>query len=161
MINIKIICVGKIKEKYLQDAIAEYSKRLSRFCTLDILELNDEKFSPDASLGDINNVKVKEAFAILSKLDNIRNRYVISLDETGDMMSSTDFSDCISKLSLTTSTIVFVIGGSLGLSNLVKEKSNKILSFSKMTFPHQLFRVFLLEQLFRSFKIDANEQYHH
>ena len=161
MINIKIICVGKIKEKYLQDAIAEYSKRLSRFCTLDILELNDEKFSPDASLGDINNVKVKEAFAILSKLDNIKNRYVISLDETGDMMSSTDFSDCISKLSLTISTIVFVIGGSLGLSNLVKEKSNKILSFSKMTFPHQLFRVFLLEQLFRSFKIDANEQYHH
>ena len=161
MINIKIICVGKIKEKYLQDAIAEYSKRLSRFCTLDILELNDEKFSPDASLGDINNVKVKEAFAILSKLDNIKNRYVISLDEAGDMMSSTDFSDCISKLSLTISTIVFVIGGSLGLSNLVKEKSNKILSFSKMTFPHQLFRVFLLEQLFRSFKIDANEQYHH
>ena len=161
MININIICLGKIKEKYLSDAISEYSKRLSKFCKLNIIELPDEKLptNPNASL--IKEVKEKEAKLIQSKLANIKSTYVICLDELGKKLSSTEFAEKINDIALNnSSSITFIIGGSLGLSDTIKNKADYILSFSKLTFPHQLFRVFLLEQLFRCFKILSNEQYH-
>ena len=161
MINIKIICVGKLKEKYLEDAMLEYTKRLSRFCNLEIIEINDEKLPNSLTHGNINNTKNKEAEAILSKLNNIKNTYVISLDEIGKPLSSSEFSDELSKISITNSSITFIIGGSLGLSNSIREYSSNIISFSRMTFPHQLFRIMLAEQLFRAFKISNNEHYHH
>ena len=161
MINIKIVCVGKIKEKYLEDAIKEYSKRLSRFCKLEIIELPDEKLPANRSEALYNEVKEKEAKLILSKINN-KNSYVVCLDETGIEMSSPKLAEKLDSIFTNiSSSITFVIGGSLGLSNTVKENANLILSFSKLTFPHQLFRVFLLEQLFRCFKILNNEQYHH
>jgi len=162
MINIRILCVGKIKEKYLNDAIAEYSKRLSKFCRLEIWELPDEKLPNNTNQSLIDEEKEKEAKLIINKLDNFKSTYVICLDETGNSLSSIEFAKKIDDISINNnSTITFIIGGSLGLSNTVKSKADYILSFSKLTFPHQLFRVFLLEQLFRSFKILRNEQYHH
>lgn len=161
MINVKIICVGKLKEKYLNDAIKEYSKRLSRFCKLEILELQDEKLPVNYSEALYNEVKEKEAKLILSKI-NQKNSYIICLDETGKEFSSPKLAERLDSIfANVSSSLTFVIGGSLGLSNTVKEKAHLILSFSKLTFPHQLFRVFLLEQLFRCFKILNNEQYHH
>lgn len=161
MINVKIICVGKLKEKYLNDAIKEYSKRLSRFCKLEILELQDEKLPVNYSEALYNEVKEKEAKLILSKI-NQKNSYIICLDETGKEFSSPKLAERLDSIfTNVSSSLTFVIGGSLGLSNTVKEKAHLILSFSKLTFPHQLFRVFLLEQLFRCFKILNNEQYHH
>lgn len=161
MINIKIVCVGKIKEKYLEDAIKEYSKRLSRFCKLEIIELPDEKLPVNHSEALYNEVKEKEAKLILNKINN-KNSYIVCLDETGIEMSSQKLAEKLdSVFTNISSSITFVIGGSLGLSSTVKENANLILSFSKLTFPHQLFRVFLLEQLFRCFKILNNEQYHH
>lgn len=161
MINIKIVCVGKIKEKYLEDAIKEYSKRLSRFCKLEIIELPDEKLPANRSEALYNEVKEKEAKLILSKINN-KNSYVVCLDETGIEMPSPKLAEKLDSIFTNiSSSITFVIGGSLGLSNTVKKNANLILSFSKLTFPHQLFRVFLLEQLFRCFKILNNEQYHH
>lgn len=161
MINIKIVCIGKIKEKYLEDAIKEYSKRLSRFCKLEIIELPDEKLPANRSEALYNEVKEKEAKLILSKINN-KNSYVVCLDETGIEMTSPKLAEKLDSIFTNiSSSITFVIGGSLGLSNTVKENANLILSFSKLTFPHQLFRVFLLEQLFRCFKILNNEQYHH
>lgn len=161
MINVKIICVGKLKEKYLNDAIKEYSKRLSRFCKLEILELQDEKLPVNYSEALYNEVKEKEANLILSKI-NQKNSYIICLDETGKEFSSPKLAKRLDSIfTNVSSSLTFVIGGSLGLSNTVKEKAHLILSFSKLTFPHQLFRVFLLEQLFRCFKILNNEQYHH
>ena len=161
MINGKIICVGKLKEKYLNDAIKEYSKRLSRFCKLEILELQDEKLPVNYSEALYNEVKEREAKLILSKI-NQKNSYIICLDETGKEFSSPKLAERLDSIfTNVSSSLTFVIGGSLGLSNTVKEKAHLILSFSKLTFPHQLFRVFLLEQLFRCFKILNNEQYHH
>ena len=161
MINVKIICVGKLKEKYLNDAIKEYSKRLSRFCKLEILELQDEKLPVNYSEALYNEVKEREAKLILSKI-NQKNSYIICLDETGKEFSSPKLAERLDSIfTNVSSSLTFVIGGSLGLSNTVKEKAHLILSFSKLTFPHQLFRVFLLEQLFRCFKILNNEQYHH
>lgn len=161
MINVKIICVGKLKEKYLDDAIKEYSKRLSRFCKLEILELPDEKLPVNYSEALYNEVKEKEAKLILSKI-NQKSSYIICLDETGKEFSSPKLAEKLDSIfTNVSSSLTFVIGGSLGLSNTVKEKAHLILSFSKLTFPHQLFRVFLLEQLFRCFKILNNEQYHH
>lgn len=161
MINVKIICVGKLKEKYLDDAIKEYSKRLSRFCKLEILELPDEKLPVNYSEALYNEVKEKEAKLILSKI-NQKSSYIIYLDETGKEFSSPKLAEKLDSIfTNVSSSLTFVIGGSLGLSNTVKEKADLVLSFSKLTFPHQLFRVFLLEQLFRCFKILNNEQYHH
>ena len=162
MINIRIICVGKIKESYLNDAIAEYTKRLSKFCKLEIIELPDEKLPSNLNQSLIDEVKEKEAKLIISKLDNLKSTFVICLDEKGDSLSSTQFAKKIDDISINGfSSITFIIGGSLGLSNTIKNRANCTLSFSKLTFPHQLFRVFLLEQLFRCFKILHNEQYHH
>ena len=161
MINIKIICVGKIKEKSISELILEYSKRLSKYCKLEMIELEDEKIPSSPSPADEQIVKDKEAKKIIDKLNKIGNSKVILLDLQGKHYTSEEFSEKI--LNITTyenSTITFVIGGSLGFSDELRNMVNDKISFSKMTFPHQLFRVFLLEQIFRAFKIQNNETYH-
>lgn len=159
MLHINIICVGKIKEKYLQDAIQEYSKRLSKYCSLNIVELNDEKVPQNLNDSLTNQIKEKESNNIISHID--KSSYVLSLDLKGKQYSSEDFSKKINEISLNgSSSITFIIGGTLGLSNNVLNNSNELICFSKMTFPHQLIRVFLLEQIFRAFKISNNETYH-
>ena len=157
MIHINIVCVGKIKENYLKDAILEYSKRLSKYCKLNIIEITDEPIPNNLSEKASNNIKNIEGNKILNYLNN---SYVISLDLKGKQYSSEEFSEKIENISFNNSNISFVIGGPLGLSKEVLEKSNELICFSKMTFPHQLIGVFLLEQLFRAFKIQNNETYH-
>ncbi len=155
---IRIITVGKIKEDYLKSAIAEYSKRLSRFTKLEIIELKDEIIPESPSDGIIEKTKEIEGNSILSK---IKDDYVIALDLKGEMIDSIEFSKKIEQLnSKGISKITFVIGGSLGLSKEVLKRADYKLSFSKMTFPHQLFRVILLEQIYRAYKIMNNETYH-
>ncbi len=156
--KIKIICVGKLKEKYLKDGIEEYVKRLSRFASLEIVELADEKIPDNASDVVCERIKKHEGDKILSKISS--NEYVISLCVEGIQISSEQLAQKISEIVMTSSTIDFVIGGSLGLSNEVKQRSDFRLSFSKMTFPHQLMRLILCEQIYRAFKINNNEQYH-
>lgn len=158
MLNIQIICVGKIKENYLKDAINEYSKRLSRYCKLTIIELPDEKIPDKLNNSLSNEIKSKECNNIINHLK--KDSYVIALDLTGKQYSSEDFSSEIEKISMINSNITFIIGGSLGLNCELLNKCNQKVCFSKMTFPHQLIRVFLLEQLFRAFKISNNETYH-
>ena len=158
MLTVNVICVGKLKEKFFKDAIDEYSKRLSRYCKLDITELPDEKIPNNPSEKQIQEIKEKECNKIIGHVKN--DSYIISLDLTGKQVSSEELSLKLDKLSLSTSHITFIIGGSLGLTNKVLSKSNSILSFSKMTFPHQLIRIFLLEQIYRAFKISAGETYH-
>ena len=158
MIHINIICVGKLKENYLKDAINEYCKRLSKYCKLDIIEISDEQIPNNINDKISNNIKNIEGNKIINYL---KNSYVISLDLKGKQYSSEDFSKKLEDISLfINSNITFIIGGSLGLSDEVLEKSNELICFSKMTFPHQLIRVFLLEQIFRAFKIQNNETYH-
>jgi 23S rRNA (pseudouridine1915-N3)-methyltransferase len=158
MIHINIICVGKLKENYLKDAINEYCKRLSKYCKLDIIEIADEQIPNNINDKISNNIKNIEGSKIINYL---KNSYVISLDLKGKQYSSEDFSKKLEDISLfINSNITFIIGGSLGLSDEVLEKSNELICFSKMTFPHQLIRVFLLEQIFRAFKIQNNETYH-
>ena len=158
MIHINIICVGKLKENYLKDAINEYCKRLSKYCKLDIIEIADEQIPNNINDKISNNIKNIEGSKIINYL---KNSYVISLDLKGKQYSSEDFSKKLEDISLfINSNITFIIGGSLGLSDEVLEKSNELICFSKMTFPHQLIRVFLLEQIFRALKIQNNETYH-
>lgn len=157
MIHINIVCVGKIKESYLKEAILEYSKRLSKYCKLSFIEIDDEQIPNNLNAKTSENIKEIEGNKILS---HIRNSYVISLDLKGKQYSSEEFSAKLENISLSNSNITFIIGGSLGLSKEVLQKSNELICFSKMTFPHQLIRVFLLEQLFRAFKIQNNETYH-
>ncbi|KEI01927.1 23S rRNA (pseudouridine(1915)-N(3))-methyltransferase RlmH [Clostridium botulinum] len=157
--NITIICVGKLKEKYLKQAIDEYSKRLSRYCKLSIVELNDEKTPDNASEKDEIIIKQKEGMRILSHIKE--NMYVIALDIKGNMVSSEDLANLINDLGLRgNSNIALVIGGSLGLDKEVLDRANYKLSFSKMTFPHQLMRVILLEQIYRAYRINSGEPYH-
>lgn len=158
MLNIQIICVGKIKETYLRDAINEYSKRLSKYCKLSITELPDEKIPDKLNENISNEIKSKECNNIINHLK--KDSYVIALDLNGKQLSSEEFSMEIEKISMINSSIVFIIGGSLGLTKELLNKCNKNVCFSKMTFPHQLIRVFLLEQIFRAFKISNNENYH-
>lgn len=150
---IKIICVGKIKEKYLTDAINEYLKRLSKYTKINIIELDDD--SSDDENRSLNNEKE-------SILKNIKDRdYVITMNIDGVMYDSVELSRKIDSLLVDgNSDITFIIGSSYGMHSEVKKRSNLSLSFSKMTFPHQLFRVILLEQIYRSFKIINNEKYH-
>ncbi len=155
--NINIVCVGKIKEKYLKDAIAEYSKRLSRFAKIEITELADEKIPDNASEKQEEAVKSKEGDAILAQL---KDGFTVVLCVEGKQMSSEKLADKISSVCMTASRINFVIGGSLGLDERVKKTADLKLSFSEMTFPHQLMRVILLEQVYRAFKINAGEKYH-
>ena len=158
MLNIHIVCIGKVKESYLKDAISECSKRLSKYCKLTILELPDEKIPDKLNESLANEIKEKESNAILNHIK--KDSYIICLDLTGKEFSSEDFSKNLENLSLQTSHITFVIGGSLGLSSEILKKAHQKICFSKMTFPHQLIRVFLLEQIFRGFKISNGETYH-
>lgn len=158
MLTINIICIGKIKETYLKDAINEYSKRLSKYCKLEILELPDEKIPDKLNTSISDEIKNKESNNILNHLK--KDSYIICLDLTGKEFTSEAFSKNIEKLSLQTSHITFIIGGSLGLSPDILRKAHQKICFSKMTFPHQLIRVFLLEQIFRAFKISNGETYH-
>lgn len=147
----KIICIGKVKEEYFKNAIKEYQTRLSKYTKLDIIELNDYALTPSLN-------KQKEGEEILK---NIKEKdYVITLEINGKKYNSKDLSDRINKIQIINSNIVFVIGGSNGLSDEVKKRSNEAISFSDLTFPHQLFRVMLLEQIYRSYKILNNESYH-
>jgi len=157
--NITLISVGKLKEKYLKDAIDEYSKRLSRYCKLEIIELPDEKTPDNASEKEELQIKEKEGELILSKVKD--NAYVIAMDLKGKNITSEEFAGFIENLGVTGNpNIIFIIGGSLGLSQKVISRANYKLCFSKMTFPHQLFRVMLLEQIYRAFRIMKNEPYH-
>ena len=149
---IKIICVGKIKEKYLSDAIEEYKKRLSKYTKIEIIEVTDI----DNPSKDIVLLKEKE---LIEKHIDTRD-YVITLEIEGNMLNSVELAKKIDNIFNTNSTITFIIGGSYGLHNDIKNRSNYKLSFSKLTFPHQLFRVNLLEQIYRTFKINNNETYH-
>ena len=158
MLNINIICVGKIKEQYLKDAIQEYSKRLSRYCKLSITELPDEKIPEKINESISDEIKTKECANILNHIKH--DSYIFSLDLNGTEFSSENFSSKIQNISFEKSHIKFIIGGSLGLTNDLLNKSDELICFSKMTFPHQLIRVFLLEQLFRAFKIANGETYH-
>lgn len=159
MLNINIVCVGKIKENYLKDAINEYSKRLSRFCNLNIIELQDEKLPEKLNNSIINEVKNKECTKIIQSIK--KDSYIICLDLKGKEFSSEEFSKKIEDIALNfNSSITFVIGGTLGLNEEILSLSSGKICFSKMTFPHQLIRVFLLEQIFRAFKISNNETYH-
>ena len=159
ILKIKIICVGKIKEKYLIEAISEYSKRLSRYTNLEIIELQDEKTPDNANNSLQELIKNKEGERILKRIE--KNDFCIALDIKGKMLSSAEFSSFFSeKMVLGISSFCFIIGGSLGLSNDVLNNVDYKLSFSKMTFPHQLMRVVLLEQIYRSHRILNNEPYH-
>lgn len=158
MLHINIICVGKIKESFFREAILEYSKRLSRFCALNITELTDEKIPENASLTQEVAIKEKEGLNIINHLK--KDSYIIALDLNGKELDSIQFSKKIEDISLLNSNITFIIGGSLGLSSRVLDNCNELVCFSKMTFPHQLIRIFLLEQLYRGFKISHNETYH-
>lgn len=157
--KITVITVGKIKEKYLKDAIAEYSKRLSRYCKLEILEVADEKTPDGASEIVEENVREKEGERILKLIKE--DAYVITLEISGKMLTSEELADRIETLGIQgKSHLVFVIGGSIGLGREVLRRSDYALSFSKMTFPHQLMRVILLEQIYRSYRIINGEPYH-
>lgn len=159
MIKISIISVGKIKEKYLKSGIDEFSKRLSKYCKLDIVELSDEKAPENLSHKEMEMVKNKEGNAILSKLK--QNQYVIALAIDGEKMSSEKFAKKIESLSVGgNSHLCFIIGGSLGLSDEVLSRADMKMSFSDMTFPHQMMRLILLEQIYRCFRINNHEPYH-
>ena len=157
--NINIICVGKLKEKYLRDASAEYEKRLSRYCRVQIRELKEARLAENASPAEEEAVKTEEGKSILKALSS--SSFVIVLDIGGKELSSDQLAEKIGSLATTgESTVNFIIGGSLGLSEEVKKRADFRLSFSPMTFPHQLMRVILLEQIYRSFKILRKEPYH-
>lgn len=157
--NIKILAVGKLKEKYWQDAIKEYSKRLSRYCRLQITEVKESLLPANTSAADEEAVKLSEGRRLLDKIRP--SDYVVTLEIDGKPLSSTRLAEHIDRMAIEgKSSIVFVIGGSLGLSGEVSSRADMKLSFSAMTFPHQLMRVILLEQVYRSFKIIKNEVYH-
>lgn len=161
--KITIACVGKIKEKFYRDAIAEYEKRLSRYCKLEIVEVADEKTPDNASAFVESQIKEKEAERILSRLDKSfkEGAFVCALAIDGKQLDSVELSEKIERLGTSgTSHIIFLIGGSLGMADVLLQKADMKLSFSKMTFPHQLMRVILLEQIYRSYRIMNGEPYH-
>ena len=149
---IKIITVGAIKEKYLKDAIEEYTKRISKYTNIEIIEVKDEGLVEPQKAMDLEGEKIKK---YISPRD-----YVITLEIEGKQLTSEEFAQKINSIYLESSNITFIIGGSYGISQEIKNMSNFKLSFSKMTFPHQLFRVNLLEQIYRAYKINNNESYH-
>jgi 23S rRNA (pseudouridine1915-N3)-methyltransferase len=157
--NINIISVGKLKEKYLKDGIDEYKKRLTRYCTIEIIEVPDEKAPENLSEKEEDQVKEKEGQNILKNIKD--TTYVVALDIKGKMFTSEELSEFIGERALCgDSSIAFIIGGSLGLSKQVLDRADYKLSFSKMTFPHQLMRVILLEQIYRGYRIINGEPYH-
>lgn len=149
---IKIITVGSIKEKYLKDAIEEYMKRLKKYTSIELIEVKDEGLVEEQKAIQLEAEKIKK---------NLTSKdYIITLEIEGKEYTSSEFAEKINQIQIENSNIVFIIGGSYGLSSELKQKSRMHLSFSKMTFPHQLFRVILLEQIYRAFKILNNESYH-
>lgn len=157
--NITILCIGKLKEKYWTEAVEEYSKRLSKYCTLLINEIKEERIRDNPSKAEEIAVKEAEGRSILRQIKP--ETYVIALEIKGQELTSEKMAEKINNLALEgKSDITFIIGGSLGLSEEVLKRSDFRLSFSKMTFPHQMMRVILLEQIYRSFKIIKNEPYH-
>ena len=157
--KITVIAVGKIKEKYYRDALTEYAKRLSRYCKLEIVEVEDEKTPDRASEAEEDQIREKEAERVLKYVKD--NAYVITLEIMGRMIDSEEFAEKIEKLGVQgASHIQFIIGGSLGLHGKVCRRANMAVSFSKMTFPHQLMRVILLEQIYRGHRIICGEPYH-
>ena len=158
MVKINIICIGKIKEQYLKNAIDEYSKRLSKYCKLKIIELPDKKIPDNSSFRERIDTQNFESNELLSKIP--KDSFIICLDLKGTQYTSEGFANKIDNIQLTNSSITFIIGGSLGFNDEIRKISNLSISFSKMTFQHQLFRVILLEQIYRAFKINNNETYH-
>jgi len=158
--NVKLIAMGKLRDKYFSDAFAEYEKRLSAYCKFELIQLNEERFSSDnAPRKEIDTALEKEADVILSKIP--KGALVISLCVEGKQMTTEEFSALIDKSAVSgRSDICFVIGSSYGLSDRVKQRSDIKLSFSKMTFPHTLMRVIFAEQLYRAFKVSRGETYH-
>lgn len=157
--KITIIAVGKIKEKYYRDAVAEYTKRLSKYCSLEIIEVEDEKTPDKAGVALEEQIRDREAERILKHMKD--NAYVITLEIKGKKLDSVSFAESIERLATYGSShIQFVIGGSLGLHHKVSERANQKLSFSDMTFPHQLMRVILVEQIYRCYRIISGEPYH-
>lgn len=159
MLHINIVCIGKVKESFFKDAINEYAKRLSKFCILNFIELPDKPLPNNLNDTLSQQIIDAESKQIMNKISP--SSYNIAMDSHGQSFSSEEFAKFINDLQQTNSEISFIIGGSLGLSSSLKSICSKQISFSKMTFPHQLIRVFLLEQLFRAFKINNNEKYHH
>lgn len=149
---IKILCVGKIKESYIKEAIQEYEKRLSKYSKIEIIEV------PDISGNPITTILEKEKNELIKHIEN--KDYIITLEVEGKQITSTEFSEKIDSLLISHPNITFIIGGSHGLHSDIKKRSHYDLSFSKLTFPHQLFRVLLLEQIYRAYKIKNNETYH-
>ncbi|MCI8349298.1 MAG: 23S rRNA (pseudouridine(1915)-N(3))-methyltransferase RlmH [Firmicutes bacterium] len=157
--RVRIVCIGKLKEKYWTAAVDEYSKRLSKYCDLEILQLKETKLADKPSEADEKNVIYEEGQTILKNIKD--GTYVIALEINGKSLSSEELAAKVDRLAIEgKSDITFVIGGSLGLSKEVSQRADFSLSFSKMTFPHQMMRVILLEQIYRSFKIIKNEAYH-
>ena len=159
MLHINLICIGKLKETYLKDAIQEYSKRLLKYYSFQIIELPDEKLPDTLNPSIISQIQDIESEKIIAHIP--KNSYIISLDLTGKQYTSEEFSEKIENIKISNSNLTFIIGGSLGLNTKLKNLSNEKICFSKMTFPHQLIRVFLIEQIFRAAKISNNEKYHH
>ncbi|MGN0455123.1 MAG: 23S rRNA (pseudouridine(1915)-N(3))-methyltransferase RlmH [Ruminococcus sp.] len=159
MLNISLICIGNLKEKYWAQAVEEYSKRLSAFCRFSVIQLNEERISNNPSPGEIDRILNAEGKRILEKIP--KNSYVISMCIEGKQISSNELSQKIDDISLSgKSSLCFIIGGSWGLSQQVKQRSDFKLSMSKMTFPHQMARVILCEQIYRAFEISSNGKYH-
>lgn len=159
MLNIKIICLGKLKEKYLQDGVNEYLKRISKYANINIVELSDEAIPENPSSKEVEHIKLLEAEKIKKQIKP--QDYVVSLDLRGKELTSEDFATKIQDISTKGfGTIDFIIGGTVGLADEIVTNSNFVFSFSKLTFPHQLIRLFLSEQIFRAFKILNNEKYH-
>lgn len=156
--NITVICIGKLKEKYLKEAVSEYSKRLSRFVKLDIAELPDCKIPENASPAQERAVLDKEGEKILSRIKP--DSYTVAMCIEGKQLSSTEFAGKLNQISMVSGNITFIIGGSLGLSDDVKKRADMHLSFGRITLPHQLMRVILLEQVYRGYKINNHEAYH-
>lgn len=160
MININLITIGKLKENYLKDAVSEYSKRLSAFCKLNITELPESRLSDNPSEKEIENALSNEA-KLISTYINKKSAYNVSLCIEGKQLTSNELSSKIQEVSINgKSTINFIIGSSFGISSDIKSKSDLKLSMSKMTFPHQLARVLLLEQIYRAFQISIGGKYH-
>ena len=156
--NINIICLGKLKENYLKEAISEYTKRLSRFTNINIIELPDQKIPEKSNSKIEEKILEKEGDMILSKIKE--DSYVIAMCIEGTLISSENLSQTIGTLAQTKNNISFIIGGSLGLSDKIKKRADIKISFGRITLPHQLMRVILCEQIYRAFKINANETYH-
>ena len=159
MISVKIICIGKLKEKFWRDACDEYTKRLSRYCELSVKELSESLLPENPSPSEIENALSRECEAVLKEIP--KDAAVFPLCIEGKQLSSPEFAEKIEGVSLSgKSKICFIIGSSHGLSDIIKQKADFKLSFSKMTFPHQLFRVLLLEQIYRAFSILGGLKYH-